>query len=65
MKRKIFLQKSVLLLKHLEKKMQAGQWKKKKTNPQHFKVITLVLQSINIHTSKMSCKRWANDKMMY
>lgn len=49
------------------KKMQASQWGKKPNNtaPQHFKIITLILQRINIHTAKMSCKRWVNDKMIY
>lgn len=36
-----------------------------KKKPKHFKIITLILQSINVHTTKLSCKRWANDKMMY
>lgn len=43
--------------------MQAGQQKKKK--PKHFEIITLILQSINVHTAKTTCKRWANDKMIY
>lgn len=33
--------------------------------PQLLKIIMLILQSINIPTAKMSCKRRANDKMIY
>lgn len=36
-----------------------------KKKPKHFEIITLILQSINVHTAKMTCKRWANDKMIY
>lgn len=34
-------------------------------NPQLFKIITLILRSVNIHTTKMCCKRWANGKMIF
>lgn len=54
--------RSLHCCKTLGKKCRQANRKKK---PKHFEIITLILQSINVHTAKMTCKRWANDKMIY